>query len=327
MHALTIKCVETGADDIVLAPPHALLKTSSGKLRRAACRSRYEQGRLTKPRHPLWQLPSLLTTALIPMSRKTSRLLGTLSYSIYAYMNLSLLAAIAWIATFSLPKLKWRWQVVHSLVKCLEKVTFTQVTVTGRENLQNPQAVIFVANHSSYVDALFLTGLLPKPAKFVAKAELKSNPLLYRPLGNLGVQFVERFDNRQSAKEAQQMRMNLSQGHSLIIFPEGTFTRAPGLLPFHLGAFIAAVKAQVPVIPISLQGTRNILRAQSWQLRRSKISIHVGKPINPSGKGKETHADDWQIALELRNKVREQILEHCGEPDLAYENIIQGARP
>jgi 1-acyl-sn-glycerol-3-phosphate acyltransferase len=93
-------------------------------------------------------------------------------------------------------------------------------------------------------------------------------------------------------------------------FPEGGFERAPGLAPFHLGAFMAAAEAGLPVVPVALRGTRSILRADQWFPRRGRIVVTVGAPIRPPGTG-------FEAALRLRDATRAQILAHSGEPDLA----------
>ena len=83
----------------------------------------------------------------------------------------------------------------------------------------------------------------------------------------------------------------------------------PGLLAFHLGAFTSAVAADLPVVPVTLRGTRSILRGDQWFPRRGAISLHVGRPIPPDG-------EDFAAVLRLRDGARAAILARCGEPDL-----------
>ena len=102
----------------------------------------------------------------------------------------------------------------------------------------------------------------------------------------------------------------LAAGEPAVIFPEGTFTRAPGLLAFHMGAFAAAAESGRPVVPVTLRGTRSVLRDESWLPRRRPLEVLVHEPIWPRG-------TDWSEAVRLRNAARAVILEHCGEPDAA----------
>jgi 1-acyl-sn-glycerol-3-phosphate acyltransferase len=108
-----------------------------------------------------------------------------------------------------------------------------------------------------------------------------------------------------------------SLGDPLLFFAEGTFQRAPGLLPFHVGAFTVAAAAGVPVIPVAVRGTRSILRGDQWFPRRGAISLEVGPSLEPK-------SSDWSSALELRDAARVWLLAHCGEPDLEEDVSASG---
>jgi 1-acyl-sn-glycerol-3-phosphate acyltransferase len=103
-------------------------------------------------------------------------------------------------------------------------------------------------------------------------------------------------------------------GERILTFPEGTLVRVPGLLGFRLGAFLAAVEAGVPVVPIAIRGTRSILRGGQWRPRPGRISVHIGASIAPDG-------TDFAAAVRLRDRARAFVLAHCREPDLAHEQV------
>jgi 1-acyl-sn-glycerol-3-phosphate acyltransferase len=88
----------------------------------------------------------------------------------------------------------------------------------------------------------------------------------------------------------------------------------PGLLPFRLGAFLAAAQAGIPAVPVTIRGTRMILRCDQWFPRRGRISVKVGEPLFPDG-------NDFDAAVRLRDRCRAIILERSGEPDLARERV------
>ena len=94
------------------------------------------------------------------------------------------------------------------------------------------------------------------------------------------------------------------------MFPEGTFTREPGLREFHMGAFVAAAQSGRPVVPVTLSGTRSVLRDGSWLPRRLPVAVFIAAPLWPRGA-------DWRDALALRDAARKAILARCGEPDRA----------
>jgi len=134
-------------------------------------------------------------------------------------------------------------------------------------------------------------------------------------LGALGTQWVERVDKQRGVEDARRVATSLQQGRSLVFFPEGTFRRQPGLLPFHMGAFQAAVDAGAPIVPIVLRGTRSLLRDGQWLPRRSHLALDVGAPIAPEGTG-------WNAAVALRDAVRADLLRRLGEPDLADQPVL-----
>ncbi|MGH8673519.1 MAG: lysophospholipid acyltransferase family protein, partial [Burkholderiales bacterium] len=144
---------------------------------------------------------------------------------------------------------------------------------------------------------------------FVAKREFLGNILMRTLLSGYGTQFIERFDVQKSAEHANELADAARRGVSLIVFPEGTLKRNTGLMPFRTGAFQAAAQAGIAVVPVALRGVRSVLRDGTWYLRRSPVSVVIGKPIAPTGA-------DWSAAVELRDRVRAEILQHCGEPDL-----------
>lgn len=101
----------------------------------------------------------------------------------------------------------------------------------------------------------------------------------------------------------------MKAGTSAAFFPEGTFRRMPGLGPFHLGAYAAAVAAQVPVLPVAIRGTRALLRAGQWLPRRDPIAVTIGSPVFPPA------PDAFAAAVALRDAARAHILAYCGEQD------------
>ena len=102
---------------------------------------------------------------------------------------------------------------------------------------------VVVCNHASYLDGIVLTAALPARFGFVIKREMSAVPLAGAVLRRLGSEFVERFNRHRGASDARRVLRNAGQGHSLVFFPEGTFTVTPGLLKFHSGAFVSAAHA------------------------------------------------------------------------------------
>lgn len=308
-------------DEVILAPPGTVLKTSSGKIRRAASREIFENGEIGKTQRSVnLQITRLAIAGILPQLKRSLRAVISFAYAAYCLLSYALLAPIVWLtATFS-PIFSVRWQVMGFCSRLLARMTGIQVVINGLENIPlNSSAYVLVANHASFIDSYVLSAQLPEPFRFIAKAELANSFITRVPLKNIHTEFVERFDTSKSVKDTKHLAELLKSGHKLMFFAEGTFTRAPGLMPFHLGAFSVAADANVPVIPIAIRGTRSILREGSLFPRQGSIHIEIGPAINPKDLTKDKQPDNWQTAIGLRDQSRDFILRHCGEPDLTRE--------
>jgi 1-acyl-sn-glycerol-3-phosphate acyltransferase len=308
-------------DEILLALPGAVLKTSSGKVRRAAIRDLYQRGEIGKSRHSTWlAVPGLLLEGLRATGRSRLTKAGEWLFAAYAWSLFALLAPVVWLSAMALPTPAARWIALRACVACLQRATGTPISVTGLDNLPAPgKPFVLVANHSSYLDVYALTAAIPRRLRFVAKVEFAGNPILGPALRRIGTEFVERFDVEKGVNDARRLAHALQQGSPLVFFPEGTFTRRPGVMPFHLGAFAAAIEAGVPVIPVALRGTRSMLRGDSGFPRRGIISVTLGSPSPTALMLQENGGDAWNAAINLRDQSRRHILRHVGEPDLASD--------
>jgi len=294
-------------DEVVLAPPHTVLKTSSGKIRRAASREVYEAGLVgARSRSVWWQIARLGWTGAVAQLRAWLALGGRALYGAYAWAAFGLLAPAVWLVTASTPKPAWAWPVNRAAAQLFLRLVGIPLRVLGVENLPRGAPHVLVANHASYLDGMVLVAALPAPCRFVAKRELSQSLVSRVYLRRLGAEFVERFSPQQSVADADRLADRARAGSPLAVFPEGTFRRAPGLLAFHLGAFAAAVQARVPV---AIRGSRSVLAAGQWLARRHAIVVTIGVPIAVPGEVTDPFAE----AVALRDLARSAVLPHLGE--------------
>jgi 1-acyl-sn-glycerol-3-phosphate acyltransferase len=237
--------------------------------------------------------------------------LGADLFAGYSWLTTAVIAALAWLGVMVLPRRGWRWGLLRRAARLLARITATPITVEGVERLPERQPCVYAANHASYLDALALVALVPRQFTFVAKSELAGHWFIRIPLERIGTLFVERFETGRSISDARALVDAAASGSSLMFFPEGGFTRITGLMPFHMGAFVAATEAGLPVVPLAIRGTRSILRSESSFPRRGAVTVVVGEAITPQA------GDRWLAAGALRDEARRHILRHCGEPDLA----------
>ena len=300
------------ADEVVLAPPHTVLKTSSGKIRRAASREFYERGgEATRPAPVWWQFVRLAAAGALPQLRRLRRALNEALYAAYAWVLFWLFAPPVWAAVAVLGRPRVTRPLIHYAARLILWLTRTPLRVSGLEHLPRTPCVLAV-NHASYLDGILFTAVLPPafPCAFVAKREFLDHFVSRLFLHGIGAVFVERFDARQGVEHVEDVAAALEHGEIPVFFPEGTFDRRPGLLAFRTGAFAIAARAGVPVVPVALRGVRSMLRSGNWFPYHGAASITVCPAIAPAGA-------EWRNVTALRDEVRRVILKHCGEPDLA----------
>jgi len=317
---LAVSLIGNPADEILLAPPHTVLKTSSGKIRRAASREVYERGGAAGTRAVWLQVVRLAWSAILPQARRSLRAAGDLAYGLYATLVFAVLAPATWIACALVPRTGWCWRLSGRMARLFLALAGVRLSVRGLEAFLAGRACVLAVNHSSYLDGIIMVAALPAPMHFIAKRELLDHFVSRIYLTRIGTEFVERFDVQRSVEDTGRFVAMVGAGHPLIVFPEGTFRRMPGLLPFRMGAFVIAARSSMPVVPAVIRGTRSILREGQWLFRRGAISVNISAPIEPSG-------TDWNAAIRLRDAARTEILRLCGEPDLGEETSLPSKKP
>jgi len=308
---LAVDLVGMPADEIVLAPPRTVLKTSSGKLRRTACRELYERGELTSARRATWR--QLVSLGWSSLKAQTGHLLEHgvgWAWSAWAWTVFVAIVSIAWLLLVVTPRRTLRRQIARTSARVVLALTGLTPRVEGMQHLDSCTPVIIVANHASYLDGLLLTAVLPVRFTYVTKQELLNIPTAAIPLRRLGSAFVERFDGVHGVEDTHRLEERVRAGESMVFFPEGTFRREPGLMSFRLGAFQVAARSNTPLLPVALIGTRFLLGLGRWQPRRCELKVLVGESLLVA-------ENDWQAVLKLREDARNQILARLNEPDAA----------
>jgi 1-acyl-sn-glycerol-3-phosphate acyltransferase len=186
--------------------------------------------------------------------------------------------------------------------RSLLAVSGIHVHVEGLENLDPRQSYVLVSNHQSLIDTPAALAYIPLQFRFFAKRGLFKIPFVGWHLRRAGHFQVVREDPRGSIRSMVEAARVLSQeGYSALVFPEGG--RAPqGMRAFKEGAAYLAIKANIPVVPIGLSGSRQALPMGSINIRPGKLHIRVGQPIPTSGL---TLRDRGELTLRLRARVAE----------------------
>jgi len=225
----------------------------------------------------------------------------------WAGIAFAVVAGLVWPLVVLAPRPLAR-RAVRRAARLWLRVIAMPLRVRGLEVLTTaPGPRVLVANHASELDVVVLTAVLPPCFSFVAKSELAEPAWLRWPLRRLGVLFVRREDVRRRRVVIEQATQRLRAGDSVLFFPEGTFADTPGLLPFRRGAFIAAIDAGVPVVPIAVAGTRAAFR-RGQRPRRLGVTIELGAPMAAGA-----DSNRMALATQLRDLARAFIASRCGE--------------
>jgi len=175
-----------------------------------------------------------------------------------------------------------------------------RVQLAGVEHLSRDRAAVYCANHQSNIDPPVLFDVLHPQMHILYKHEIDRIPLLARSFRMGGFIPIDRRRKEASMRGIEQGARSLRSGNSFLIFPEGTRSKTPALLPFKKGGFIMAIKAQAPIIPVAIQGGREAMHRGSWIIQPVTISIRIGPAMETEGYTVEQR--DLLIA-----RVRERI--------------------
>jgi 1-acyl-sn-glycerol-3-phosphate acyltransferase len=240
------------------------------------------------------------------MHRFLRDVLGT-AYGLLALPLFVALLVLATLAVLVVPGLERRRALVGAFARGGLVVLGVRVAVEGRERLPAGACVV-AANHASYLDGVVMVAALPPRFAFVVKREASSMPVVGFLLRRIGVEFVDRHDRGGRQRDARRVVRRAEQGQALMFFPEGTFFREPGLRRFHIGAFVAAMRGEVPIVPAVIHGARRLLPSGTLLTRPGPLRLEILAPIGIE----QAHG-----SIEtLRDLTRAQIAARLDEPDL-----------
>jgi len=155
--------------------------------------------------------------------------------------------------------------------------------VATAQALPIDRPAVYCSNHQSNVDPPLLFNVLHPRMHVVYKAELNAIPILARTFRLGGFIPIERRNREAALRSIEAGAQAIRDGHSFLIFPEGTRSRTSELLPFKTGGFVMAIRAQAPIVPVAVQGGRAAMRKGSAIIRPATVSVRVGTPIETAG--------------------------------------------
>lgn len=183
-----------------------------------------------------------------------------------------------------------------------------RLRVRGMENIDFGRPYVFMANHASLIDAPLLFLIFPVPVRIFPKRELFKIPVIGKGMERVGFIPVDRGDSSKGRMAIEKgVEMIKEKGWSFLIFPEGTRSWNGNLLPFKKGGFILSIKSGIPIVPITIKGTREILPRGKFSVKKGAVTVKFHEPISPEG-----------YSIEDRDKLIQKVRE-VFEKELANE--------
>ena len=239
------------------------------------------------------------------------------AWGLFAWLSFGLAVLFSLVVVLVVPSATRRQKLVTWASRMVFVLPRIDVQVRGMDNLPTDNCVV-VANHASYLDGPLLKGYLPWRFNFVIKGEMRNFAPAHFLLRRSGSKFVERTDVKGSTRDARQIVKAALGGESLGFFPEGTFLKEPGVGRFRPGAFVAAIKGDMPVVPISIGGSRHMLPAGGVLPRPGTLTIDILPAIAPGD-------PEYATSRGLAETARQRILAVLGEPDLLDDDAEPAA--
>jgi 1-acyl-sn-glycerol-3-phosphate acyltransferase len=192
--------------------------------------------------------------------------------------------------------------VVRGWAGLVLKIAGIKLDVHGLEHLKPGQPYIFISNHQSTFDIMSCLAVIPGAARFIAKQELFRVPVFAQGMRAVGMIPIDRGNSKKARESLDKAIVEIKQGVSVIIFPEGTRSKDGNIQPFKKGGFVLALKGGIPIVPMVISGAMQIMRKKSMFLDKGTIRLEFLHPV-----------DTTQYSYDQRNRllqeVRTQIME------------------
>ena len=226
-------------------------------------------------------------------------------FVLYMLVSLLLRLRLAFIKKYGTKEQaeKFVHNFASNCTKSVIRKSGVKVNIVGLENLPS-EACLFVPNHQGLFDLLILIGYINRPIGFIAKKETNKIPIISGWMKQMHCVFIDRKNIREGLKAINKGVENLKEGHSMVIFPEGTRSRSSNIGEFKKGSMRLAIKSQCPIVPITIDGTYKIFEANHGIIAPGIVSVIINKPIYAE---KFNEEEQGNLSNLVRNIIKENL--------------------
>jgi 1-acyl-sn-glycerol-3-phosphate acyltransferase len=180
------------------------------------------------------------------------------------------------------------------------------IRAEGIERIERSKRYIFIANHHSYFDIPCILAAIPQPIRFMAKKSLFSIPLFGWALSRAGFIPIDRKNRRTAVKSFDLAVERIRKGNTIVIFPEEGRSRELAMRPFQRGAFLLAIRSELPILPLAIDGTYEVFKVGAKRITPGVVTIRVGTVIETAGvsvRAKDTLLEESRGQIEKMLEV------------------------
>jgi 1-acyl-sn-glycerol-3-phosphate acyltransferase len=197
------------------------------------------------------------------------------------------------------------------------------VRVHGRENIAPGQSYVVVCNHQSNLDIFVVLGWLGLDVRWVMKAELRKVPVFGAACERLGYIYIDRKNRARALASLDAAREKIKDGVCIVFFPEGTRSPDGALQAFKKGAFHFATDLGLPLLPVTIRGTRDLLPGRSLELLPGSVDLFIHPPVATTGCGR----DDFEpLSARVRERIAGPLGDPPGEPSILHPRVMAKAQ-
>ncbi|MGH7872955.1 MAG: lysophospholipid acyltransferase family protein [Candidatus Binatia bacterium] len=194
----------------------------------------------------------------------------------------------------------WTWIIL--------RIAGVTLRVRGLENIDQRRQYVFMVNHQSNIDIpVLVQSLIPFQLRWIAKKELLRVPFFGWAMWATKHITVDRSNPLSAVRSLERAKARIAAGVSIVVFPEGTRSHDGKLLRFKKGGFLLAVKTNTSIVPITINGSGQVLPAGAWRLRSGAIEVIVDKPVSSEG----FRPGNLRV---LSNQVQQRIVANLRQP-------------